>query len=342
MTIDSKTDSVRAPSSPQKEIIYVQAPYPYSPEEDEINLLELWGVVWRGKWFIMAFTLLCTLIAVYVTLYVLPVTFKSDVVLQPMETDSNSMSRLSGLKGNLPLPISLPGGGNKSANIIDFLKSRNLQARLIEKYNLLPKFYKDTWDEENKKWIIDNPKQKPTIVKTLQSNLLGGFFSVNQDRKSNLITISWIDEDPTFALKMLERIIAELRFYLENEYETDAQKEREFVEDRLALATKDLEYWEQQVPSKNITLAKIQRERLAAQTVYTELRKQLELAKISEAKEFISFKVLDEPFVPENRHKPKRTRICLMSLLTSGFISVTFLFFLNYIFNLKNHKMTKV
>ena len=83
---------------------------------------------------------------------------------------------------------------------------------------------------------------------------------------------------------MLDRTVKELRYFLENEYESDAKRERVFVENQLNKAEKELEYWEKQVPSDKLTLSKIQRERFASQTVYTELRKQLELSKISEVK----------------------------------------------------------
>ena len=42
-----KTPDTEQTTTPQKEIVYVQAPYPYPPEEDEINLLDLWRVIWR-------------------------------------------------------------------------------------------------------------------------------------------------------------------------------------------------------------------------------------------------------------------------------------------------------
>ena len=91
---------------PEKEFIYVPVPQ-MDMEEDEIDLLELWNTIWKGKWFIMGFTLLCTLVAVYVTFFVLPVTYKSNVVLQP--TEMSSQSGLSALAASLP--ISLPIGG---------------------------------------------------------------------------------------------------------------------------------------------------------------------------------------------------------------------------------------
>ncbi|WP_457571919.1 Wzz/FepE/Etk N-terminal domain-containing protein [Desulfovulcanus sp.] len=312
-----------------KEIIYVPAPYPQMVEEDEIDLLKLWDVIWQGKWFIAGFTLICTLIAVYVTLYVLPVIYKSEAVLMPTASQ-NGMGKLAGLVGNLPIPFDLPGGG-KTDNISTFLQSRNLQQRLIEKYNLLPILYKDLWDAKNKKWKVKKPEDAPTVVKAIQSKALSSAFQVSQDKKTNLITISWESEDPKFAALMLERIINELQHYLDNEYESDAKREREFVEKQLAKATKELEYWERQVPTKNLTLSKITRERLAAQTVYTELRKQLELAKIAEAKELITFKVLDPPFVPEKKYKPKRALICAVTMVTSGFLAIFLVFFIRFI-----------
>ena len=98
---------------PEKEFIYVPVPQMEQPE-DEIDFLELWNVIWKGKWFIMGFTLLCTLAAVYVTLYVLPVTYKSDVVLQP--TEMSSQSGLSALAANLPISIPLDSSGGKNVN----------------------------------------------------------------------------------------------------------------------------------------------------------------------------------------------------------------------------------
>jgi uncharacterized protein involved in exopolysaccharide biosynthesis len=327
------------PTTPQREIIYVQSPpYPYPPEEDEINLLDLWLIIWRGKWFIMGFTLLCTLVAVYVSLYVLPVTYKSDVVLEPINIDMNPMLENTVFFNNLPIPVSLPKGGNKSRIIIAFLNSRNLKARLITKYNLLPRLYNDLWNSEKQKWKIEIDDEKAMVVKALQESTLNESLQVTQDNKTSLITVSWVDEDPVFAKEMLNRVVEELKNYLDNEYESDTKREKEFVENQLEQVGNELKYWEQQVPSKDLPLARIQREQIAAQTVYAELKKQLELSKIYEAKKLVSFKVLDEPFVPEKKYKPKRSLICLVTMITAGFFSVFFVFLVNFIRQFKKNK----
>ena len=318
---------------PEKEFIYVPVSQMEHPEYDgEIDLIELWKVIWQGKWFIMGLTLFCTLVAVYTTLYVLPVTYKSYVVLQPTET--NSQSSLAALAANLPISIPLNGKSDKNNNIVTFLNSRTIKERLIEKYDLLPKLYAEIWDKENQKWMIDDPKKKPTVLKGVKEKF-EKIYKITQDKKTALITISWIDEEPEFTSTMLQRIVEEVRYYLENEYESDAKREREFVENQLNKAEKELEYWERQVPSDKLTLSKIQREQFASQTVYTELRKQLALSKISEVKEIISFKILDKPFVPEDIFKPKRSMICALTLVVSIFFATLLVFINQYVCNLR-------
>lgn len=318
----------------EQQIVYLPSQYPGTEAEDEIDLLELWNILWQGKWFVIILSLLATLGAVYYSLNVLPVTYKSTAVLQPTDSGSGG-SRLAGLAANLPLPINLPGETGKSQNIIDFLKSRNLKKRLIEKYDLLPRLYADKWDPQTRTWTVTDPQERPSLVKALQSNALGQKLQIDQSDESGLITVGWVDEEPAFAERMALRIIEEARYYLENEYETDAQKEREFVERQLEKARQELAYWERQVPSQDLILAEITRERAAAQQVYTELRKQLELAKINEAKEVVRFKILDEPFVPEQRFKPNRGMICALTLVTSGFLAVFLVFFRQFVVNVR-------
>jgi uncharacterized protein involved in exopolysaccharide biosynthesis len=316
----------------EKEIVYLQPAFPCDDKEDEIDLLDLWNVLWQGKWLIALVVSASILAAGFLAFFYLPVTYKSDAVLLETQHDNSSLGGLSGLIGNLPIPVALPGN---QTSILSFLESRTLKERLISKYNLLPILYKDIWDPNSGKWLVEKPEDAPSLVRAIQGKKLDDIFQVNNDKTTGLTTIDWVDESPVFCKEMLDRVIAELNFFLDNEYISSARREREFVEQRLALATKDLEYWERQVPTEQTTLAKITRERLAAQTVYTELRKQLELARISEAKENISFKVLDAPFAPEAPFKPKKILIVLLAAVGSFFVAVFLVFFLQFVKNLK-------
>jgi len=299
-------------------IIYVPSlSEPNRATADEVDLREVWRCLREGKLLISGFTGACTLIAIIMVFLVLPVTYKSEAVLVPAQSPEDAASKLSGLVGSLGLPLSLPSGNSKSNSIMAFLQSRNLQERLLRKYDLLPRLYPRRWNSEQKAWKSPDPADHPTVVKAIQEKQLEDVYTVNQDTTTNLVSIAWVDRDPAFTSLMLERITKELQYYLEKEYVSDAQREREFIEQQLGKATSELEHWEQQVPSQALTLAKIMRERLASQTVYTELRKQLELAKITEAKELVRFKILDPPFVPEKKFKPLRTLIVALTLLVS-------------------------
>lgn len=310
--------------SDKKEIVYVSA-YPEAPQDEEIDLLEVWQVIWGAKWFITAVTLTATIVAVIVSLYVLPVTYRSDAVINQTSSDgSGGLGGLAGLAASLALPVSLPGS-EELDNIMPFLMSRNLKKRLIEKYELLPHMYRDIWDTDKKEWLVEKDEQ-PSVVMALQFGVLDGVFGVVKDKRTGLITLSWVDTDPEFAAKMVERVIDELQYYLDHDYEFDAKRELEFVVGQLQSALEELEYWEKQVPSQKLTKAKIKRELLAAQTVYAELRKQVTLARISEAKELVRFKIVDAPYVPEYRYKPKRSFICLMVMLLSGLAAICMVF----------------
>lgn len=292
--------------------------------EEEFSFGELLGVIWSGKFFIIGFTLLCTLVAVYWTLYQMPVVYRSVAVLSKVDEGNQGFgSKIDALSSLLSLDI---GGGGGNDNIKTFLESRTLQERLIRKYDLLPHIYADSWDRDAKNWKGGGEQNPPTVEEAVQTNALLGCFEVQPDKKSNLISLKWYDREPVFAKQMLEHVINEIEYYLDNEYINNARRERKFIETQLEKITKELEFWERQIPTKALTLDRILRERTASQTVYTELRKQLELAKIREAREIVSFRVLDPPFVPIYRAKPERTKICSITMALSCFFAVFFVF----------------
>lgn len=294
--------------------------------EEEIDLLEYWKIIWDNRKFIAIFTGVLTLISLLVSFFLLPVLYRSEAVLQPVAANQNTLNKLNLLAGGLTSVFGFSGDNSNSQQLVDFLTSRNLKQRLIEKYDLLPKLYEDDWDATLKKWEIAKPIDQPSLVKALQDEKFKDVFFVTTGKKTSLISIVWVDVDPNFASLMLERVIQELEHYLKFEYETDAQQERIFTEEQLEKAKHELEFWERQIPGPQRTKGEIHRELMASQLVYQELRKQLELAKIQEAKQVVSFKVLDRPFVPELKYKPKRAVICALTLMASGCIAVLLVF----------------
>ena len=50
----------------EKEIVYLQPAYPCDDKDDEIDLLDLWNVLWRGKWLIAVVVSAAVLVAGYI------------------------------------------------------------------------------------------------------------------------------------------------------------------------------------------------------------------------------------------------------------------------------------
>lgn len=304
------------------------------PEDNEIDFLAIWRTLWRWKWFIAGVTLACTLIAVYITLYKLPVVYRSEVVLQPT-LSPETQSSLGTTLGQLGQFISLPpiSGGDKSQLIVNYLKSRSLKTWMIKKFNLLPRLYPDKWNSEKGTWLAKDPKDIPSIVKAIQTRKMEHIYSVENDDKVGLISITFVDRDPAFTPKVLDGVTGELKRYLAYEYITDAKRKRIFIEQQVERAKREIEYWERQKPDADHSASEILREQQAALAAYTELRMQYELARVEEAGELIAFKVLDPPFVPEKKYKPRRTIICALTLVISLFLTIFMAFFFEFIKN---------
>jgi len=77
------------------------------------------------------------------------------------------------------------------------------------------------------------------------------------------------------------------------------------------------------LPLLGFTYYDLYRQVTMQDTIYETLTKQYELAKVQEAKEIPSVKVLDEPDVPERKSSPHRAIIVFLGALASVFAGIT-------------------
>ena len=78
-----------------------------------------------------------------------------------------------------------------------------------------------------------------------------------------------------------------------------------------------------ELPILGVTYSDLSRQLAMQEGIYETLTKQYELAKVEEAKEIPSIKVLDEPQVPERKSSPHRTIIVIVGLFLSAFAGIT-------------------
>ena len=115
-------------------------------EEDEIDLLEYWRLIWNNKGRIIAFSLLVAVLAAGYSL-TKPNIFKAEVLLAPVSAEGAKGGGLSAALGGLGglasmAGIALPGSGNVETNLA-MLKSREFLWSFIKEEKLMPILFEE-------------------------------------------------------------------------------------------------------------------------------------------------------------------------------------------------------
>ncbi len=90
-----------------------------------------------------------------------------------------------------------------------------------------------------------------------------------------------------------------------------------------------------EAPTIGLEYVRLKRKVLTEEKVFELMTLQYEIAKIDEAKEDITFQVIDRAIPPEKRVKPKRKLNVMLAGIVSLFAGVFLVFFLEYLGNLK-------
>ena len=217
---------------------------------------------------------------------------------------------LGGLGGILANEFGL-GGGGEADKIEVLLKSRQLAQLVVEKHNLMPLLFEDKWDQQKKAWK-ENPA--PTLqdaYRLLSKSLL----KVARDRKTDVITVSVEHKNPEFARSVVDYYLTELSEGLRAKVLKDAQENMRFLTEQLERTT----------------------DPLLREKIYNMLAKEIEKDTFARAQNYFGFYVLDPPIAPDlnKQVKPKRSMICILSVVVAFFVAVFLAFFLDYLNRLK-------
>jgi uncharacterized protein involved in exopolysaccharide biosynthesis len=181
----------------------------------------LWSVAWKTF-------LLSSIIAL-----LLPNHYQAVVKVVPGENSGNTMGlmgRLAGAGNGLGLGLdaaALLGMKTPGAFYVEMLKSRSVQDRVIERFDLRRRY-----------WKLGNrfPRDTYNTRKKLKS-----FTEIEEDKKSGVITVAVTDYDPAKAADIANAYIDELNKQAAELNTSEAHREREFLEGRLRQAKQDLD-----------------------------------------------------------------------------------------------------
>lgn len=181
----------------------------------------IWGVAWK------------TLLASIVLAFVIPSHYKSSVRFVPAENSSSNgsgsmmglLSKAIGGSDNSSMGFGLDaasvlGAKTPGAFYVEVLKSRSVQDRLINRFDLRARYRKATYFEARKK--------------------LTSFTEIEEDKKSGVITLTVTDYEPKIAAQIANAYIEELNRLAVDLNTSSAHRERQFLEERLSTAKQDL------------------------------------------------------------------------------------------------------
>jgi LPS O-antigen subunit length determinant protein (WzzB/FepE family) len=153
---------------------YVMMPPQYLPQDDEINLADLWKVLVAKKFFIFGFTAIITLLAIVIVL-IMPRTYQTTAhFLPPKASDLEEL--------NIPaIGYSLGTEAAYNSFILN-LKSRALRLEFFNEHDLSSKLSDDP--TANKDQVFENSFNKLLVVKQdLKKKAQQAFVSISYDGK---------------------------------------------------------------------------------------------------------------------------------------------------------------
>lgn len=270
------------------------------PSEDEIRLIELWNIIWSGKWRILAIVFLFVMGSVA---YALLATewFRAEILLAP--ADAKGTPVIPGQLGGLASLAGVNVGGGDSIEAVATLLSRDFAREFIEDYELLTVFFANDWDSVNERWLIDNPRKQPDLRKAVRyfhENIL----RVTEDRGTGLVTLAIGWTDPDLAADWATALVGRLNVRL---------RERALEEAEINVA-----YLQQQLAQTNVVTLQ--------QAVGRLLEAELQKLMLARGTQEFAFRVIDSAEPPDRRARPKRILVVLIGAVAGGAVALLWVF----------------
>ena len=281
--------------------------------EDEIDLLELIRTLLHAWKTIVGITIVCMGLAVAYSLDA-PEVFKAETLVAPAtEEQSSSSSVLSHFGGLAAMAgISIPSDSNVE-QVVATLKSRKFLSHYIHRKNLLPVLFSDIWDAKNQTWLVKTKEDEPTLQNAVDS-FKGEILSVDEDKKSGLITLSIFWQDSKLAAEWANDLVQQLNKQLREQAIADSRKRVGYLEQELAKTT-------------------LQDMRAV---LYNLLESEKQKAMLANVNDDFALEVIDPAIAPEKHEKPKRKLIVLLGGVCGSFLGIFAVFFTQFAKKLKS------
>ena len=287
--------------------------------DDEIDLRELFGVLWGNKIKIIGITAVFAVVSVIYALSI-PNQYKASALLAPAQQQSGGLSGALGQLGGLAslAGVSIGGGESSEAQVAqEIMKSWSFIEGFIAANDLAVevyaaegwsresnqlKFDNDVYEVKTKTWLVENDNigqlGPPTSWQLFEK--FSEMLAVSEDKKSGLISVSIEYYSPQIAKQWLDLYISSINKHMQA---------RQVVK-----VSNNIEYLEAQIEKTSITEMQ--------EVFYTIIEEQIKSQMLAEASPDYAFVAVSPSMVPEEKSQPKRALICILGTLLGGILSV--------------------
>lgn len=273
---------------------------PASPDEDSIDLVALWMVIWQNRFRVAAITVAITLGA---ATYALLATewYRAEVLLVPAEEPTTTA--IGAQLGGLAALAGVPVGRKDTAAALAVLRSRDLARQFVADFGLVEIFFAKQWDPVNKKWKRDNPKKWPDhrdAVEYFHKHVL----SVEENPKSGLVTVTIDWRDAAVAAAWANRLVAMVNAKMRARALEQAEQNVAYLSDELS----------------RTTVVTVQ------QSIGRLLESELQQAMLARGNKEFAFRVVDAAEAPKRPLRPRRTLIIVLGAILGSIVSLATVF----------------
>ena len=296
------------------------------------TLRQIVPAIWKARRFIMFLSFGVGFVTLIINYFLLPKYYQAIASLLP-QTEKYKLSSLSQFADVAQLAgVDIPGSevsrlypalvGSESI-LQNIIGRKYLTAKYADSVNLIQYFgFADMSSEEG----VDQ------ALRTVR-----GLLSTQYDSRSGVVTVSLEMREPRLASDALNAIVAELDRFMRLKRRTNASEQRAWVEDRLKGVEQELRGSEERLknfreknrrvsdsPQLLLEQDRLMRDVQLQSTIFIELKKQNELARIDEIKNISLVNVLDPARPPVKKERPQRVYNTIVMFLLSILLTTSY------------------
>ena len=295
---------------------------------DEIDLVQLFNILYKGKVFIIVFTLFFSLIAVIYSLS-LPNIYQSTALLSPVaKNSSNNSNNIGGLASLAGINIQQSAGVEQEAvkkiNTLSFFTDNILPNIYLPDLMALESWEPSTnslvyssklYNDNTNSWVRSVSYPKTRVPSPQESfKMFKKHITVTVDATNGFTTISIKHKSPFIAKAWTELIVKEINEFFRIKDKLEAQASMDFLN--------------AQISQTSYTEIK--------QVIAALLKQKMQQMTLIEANEFYVYSYIDPPIVMEEKKEPIRSSISILGAIIGAMLGIILVIIRHYLIAKKN------